>query len=153
MCNHLAVPRDLPRLVIDTDVLVAAMLGTGAANHLLGEVLEGRFQPVMSAALFAEHEAVLVRETLFRRCRLTAEERGELLDIYLARSRWTRIYFMWRPNLGDEADNHLVELAVASSARAIVTRNRRDLRGAELKFDNLAVLTPAECLRRPTWLP
>ena len=90
---------------------------------------------------------------LFGRCRLSAAERGELLDIYLARCRWTRIYFLWRPNLGDEADNHLVELAVAGSAQAIVTRNRRDFRGAELKFENLAVLTPAECLRRQTWQP
>ena len=56
---------------------------------------------------------------------------------YFARCRWTRIYFLWRPNLRDESDNHLVELAVAG--------------GAELKFENLAVLTPAECLRRKTW--
>src|SRR6266513_5375089 len=50
---------------------------------------------------------------LFARCRLSAAEREELFDIYLARCRWTRIYFLWRPNLRDESDNHLVELAVA----------------------------------------
>ena len=38
-------------------------------------------------------------------------------------------------------------------AQAIVTRNRRDFRRAELKFENLAVLTPADCLRRTTWQP
>jgi predicted nucleic acid-binding protein len=143
----------VPRIVLDTDVLVAAMLGVGAANRLVGAVLEGGFEPVMGPALYAEHEAVMGRAALFSRCRLSAAERGELLDIYLARCRWTRIYFLWRPNLGDEADNHLVELAVAGSAQAIVTRNRRDFRGAELKFQNLAVLTPAECLRRQTWQP
>lgn len=148
-----AVPRTVPRIVLDTDVLVAAMLGAGAANRLLGAVLEGRFDPVMGPALFAEHEAVLGREALFGRCRLSAAERGELFDIYLARCRWTRIYFLWRPNLGDEADNHLVELAVAAGAQTVVTRNKRDFRGAELKFDNLAVLTPAECLRREPWQP
>ena len=76
-----------------------------------------------------------------------------MFDIYAAACRWTRIYFLWRPNLRDESDNHLVELAVAGNAQAIVTRNKRDLKGAELKFDDLAVLTPAECLRRKTWLP
>jgi len=70
-----------------------------------------------------------------------------------ARCRWTRIYFLWRPNLRDEADNHLVELAVAGGAQAVVTRNKRDFRAAELKFENLAALTPAECLRRTTWQP
>ena len=147
------MPRNAIRIVVDTDVLVAAMLGSGAANRLVGEVLQGRFEPVLSPALYAEHEAVLARDTLFRKCRLTVAEREELFDIYVARCRWTRIYFLWRPNLGDEADNHLVEVAVAGAAQAIVTRNKRDFRAAELKFDNLAVLTPVECLRRPTWLP
>ena len=144
---------NVPRIAIDTDVFVAALLGEGAANRLVGAVLEGTFEPVMGPALFAEHEAVMGRTALFARCRLPAAEREELLDIYASRCRWTRIYFLWRPNLRDEADNHLVELAVAASAQAIVTRNRRDFAGAELKFDNLAVLTPAECLRRKTWLP
>ena len=143
----------VPRIVLDTDVLIAAMLGEGAANRLVGAVLEGRFQPLMGPALYVEHEAVLGRAALFARCRLSAAEREEMFDIYAAACRWTRIYFLWRPNLRDESDNHLVELAVAGSAQAIVTRNKRDLRGAELKFDDLAVLTPAECLRRWTWLP
>jgi putative PIN family toxin of toxin-antitoxin system len=149
MCNHGPVPR----IALDTDVLVAAMLGAGAASRLVGAVLEGRFEPLMGPALYAEHEAVLARGRLFARCRLSAAEREELLDIYLARCRWTRIYFLWRPNLRDESDNHLVELAVAGGAQAIVTRNRRDFRGAELRFENLAVLTPAEALRRTTWQP
>ena len=149
MCNHCPVPR----IALDTDVLVAAMLGAGAASRLVGAVLEGRFEPLMGPALYAEHEAVLARERLFSRCRLSAAEREELLDIYLARCRWTRIYFLWRPNLRDESNNHLVELAVAGGAQAIVTRNKRDFRGAELGFENLAVLTPAECLRRTTWQP
>jgi putative PIN family toxin of toxin-antitoxin system len=143
----------VPRIALDTDVLVAAMLGAGAANRLLGAVLEGRFEPLMGPALFAEHEAVMQRAGLFERCRLSPAEREELLDIYLARCRWTRIYFLWRPNLRDESDNHLVELAVAGGAQAIVTRNRRDFRDAELKFEDLAVLTPAECLRRKAWQP
>lgn len=142
---------DVPRIALDTDVLVAAMLGAGAANRVVGAVLEGRFEPLMGPALYAEHEAVMGRTALFARCRLSAAEREELLDIYFARCRWTRIYFLWRPNLRDESDNHLVELAVAGGAEAVVTRNTRDFRGAELKFENLAVLTPAECLRRTTW--
>lgn len=107
----------------------------------------------MGPALYAEHESVLARAGLFTRCRLSAAERAQLFDIYLARCRWTRIYFLWRPNLPDESDNQIVELAVAGGAQAIVTRNKRDFRAAELRFENLAVLTPAECLRRKTWQP
>lgn len=143
----------MPRIAIDTDVFIAAILGRGSANSLLAAVLEGGFEPVMGPALYAEHESVLGRPALFIRCRLSAAERDELFDIYMARCRWTRVYYLWRPNLRDETDNHLIELAVAAGAEAIVTRNKRDFRGAELKFENLAVLTPAECLRRKTWLP
>lgn len=46
----------------------------------------------------------------------------------------------------DEADNHLVELALAGGAAGIVTHNVRDLGRGELVFDQLRVLTPAQCL-------
>ena len=80
--------------------------------------------------------------------RLSAAERSELLDIFLATCRWTRIYYGWRPNLRDEGDNHLVELAVAGGASHIVTHNLRDLKDMQLKFPGLAVATPTQLLAR-----
>jgi predicted nucleic acid-binding protein len=96
--------------------------------------------------LFAEHEDVMGRQSLFVRARLNAKEREELFDIYLATCRWTRIYFRWRPNLRDESDNHLIELAVAGGASHVITRNVRDFRFAQLRFPDLAVVTPAQFL-------
>lgn len=60
--------------------------------------------------------------------------------------RWVTVYYGWRPNLPDEADNHLIELALAGGAAAIVTHNLRDVRGGELRLGSLRVLTPAQCL-------
>lgn len=135
------------RVVIDMDVFVAALLGTGAANALVAACLEGKLFPLMGAALFSEYEDVLGRERLFLKCRLSSAERDEVFDIFLSRCQWTRIYYSWRPNLADEGDNHLIELAVAGGATAIVTRNVRDLQRAQLRFPGLAVMTPAQCLR------
>jgi len=59
----------------------------------------------MGAALINEYEAVLSRGALFKKCVLTAEEREELLDAFLSVCRWTRIYYLWRPNLPDDEDN------------------------------------------------
>ena len=58
------------------------------------------------------------------------------------------VYYLWRPNLPDEGDNHILELAVAGGAESIVTQNIRDFRRSELRFPGIAVLTPEEFLQR-----
>jgi predicted nucleic acid-binding protein len=108
----------------------------------------------MGAALYAEYESLLSREPLFRRCILDGSQREAVLDAFLSVCRWTVIYFSWRPNLRDEADNHLVELAVAGGASAVVTKNARDFRSAELHFPGLRMLQPEELLKELTpWVP
>jgi putative PIN family toxin of toxin-antitoxin system len=134
-------------VVIDTDVLVAGVRGSGHANRVLRLCLEGRFQPLIGAALLTEYEDLMTRESIWRSARLAAAERETFLDIFLSICQWTRIYYAWRPNLGDEADNHLIELAVAGQAEYLVTRNVRDLRGGELKFPRLSVVTPTQLLK------
>jgi len=101
----------------------------------------------MGAALSAEYDDVLGRDELFELCRPNLAERNELLDIFLAAFIWTRIYYAWRPNLPDEADNHLVELAVAGGARFVVRRNLRAVAGMELKFPGLRVVSPEDFLK------
>lgn len=134
-------------IVLDTNVFIDACLGTGASNAVVAACLQGRHTPLMAAALPAEYEDVLGRESLFEACRLSAPEREGLFDIFLASCRWTRIYYAWRPNLRDEGDNHLVELAVAGCAEYIVTRNIRDLKGMELRFPHIRIVTPEEFLQ------
>lgn len=135
------------RVVLDTNIFIGACLGVGAARKVVAACLKGDLQPLMGEALFNEMEGVLGRSELFETCRLTQSERANLLDIYSVRCEWVRIYFTWRPNLRDEADNHLIELAVAGSANAIVTRNLKDFRLAELKFQGIRVCDPEQILR------
>ena len=134
-------------LVLDTNVLVAAVLrGGGGARAVLRAWLRERYQPVLGPALLAEYEDVLGRPELFAESALSARERGELFDGLMSRCRWVEVFYAWRPNLPDEADNHLIELAVAAQADVIVTRNLRDVARGELKFPTLRVLTPEQCL-------
>jgi putative PIN family toxin of toxin-antitoxin system len=135
------------RVVIDTNVFVGACMGVGASNAVVRACLEHRLVPLMGVALLTEFEATLSRDELFARSRLDAAERSTLLDTFLALCEWTRVYFLWRPNLKDESDNHLIELAVAGDADVVVTRNLRDLRGAELRFEPLRILSPEDFLK------
>ncbi len=134
-------------IVVDTNVFIGACLGMGASSTVVADCIRGTHAPLMGATLLAEYEAVLSRAAVFRKSRLSASEREELLDIFLASCRWTRIYFGWRPNLRDASDDHLIELAVAGNASHIVTRNLRDLRQGELRFPQIMACTPERFLK------
>jgi len=123
-------------------------MGSGAASEVIAGCFRGEHRPLMGTALFAEYIDVVNRESLFKKCHLNKNERDELLDIFLSCCRWTEIYYGWRPNLRDEGDNHLIELAVAGQAQCIVTRNIKDLRSGELLFPKILLLTPEEFLHR-----
>lgn len=134
-------------LVIDTNVFVAALRsGGGASRQVLRRCLDGSYRPLFSNALWLEYEDLLARPVWTDQT--TAEERTQVLAALAAAGQWVKIYYGWRPNLRDEGDNHLIELAIAGAARAIVTHNIGDLRGGELRWTNLLVLTPSQCLEQ-----
>ncbi len=101
----------------------------------------------MGTALFHEYEDVMLRSDPMRKSLLRPEERQTLFEAFLSVCEWVKVYFLWRPNLPDEGDNHLLELAIAGGADTIVTNNVRDVRRGELSFPNLQILTPAEFLK------
>ena len=97
---------------MDTNVFVAATSSaSGASREVLRRCLSGRYEPLMGQALFAEYESVLARSEPFLRSPISDRERDALLAALISRCTWVRVYYLWRPNLPDEADNHLVELA------------------------------------------
>ena len=132
-------------VVIDTNVLVAGLRsGGGASRAVLRRALAGGLQPLFGNALWMEDQDLLGRPVWGDAT--TVDERRDVLAALARQGRWVTVYYGWRPNLPDEADNHLIELALAGGAQAIVTHNLRDLRGGELRLGNLRVLTPAQCL-------
>lgn len=136
------------RIVADTNVLVSACIGQGPASKVIEACFDGRFIPFMSGPLLMEYRDVLSRTEPFLHARLNAQERTALLEIFLSRCHWRTAYFKWRPNLVDEGDNHLLELAISANAHILVTSNIRDFGRAELKFPHIRIETPETAARR-----
>ena len=136
-------------VVVDTNVFVSAIMSrNGAARQVLRLCLQGSLTPLMGNALFSEFEDVCSRDQLFDPMLISRSERDILLDAFLSCCRWVTIYFLWRPNLRDEADNHVLELAIAGDAACVITANKRDFVKGELKFGTLDILSPVEFLQR-----
>ena len=135
-------------IVVDTSVLVSALIGSrGASREVLRKCLAGEYKPLISNALFAEYEDVISRDRVKNACPLSDKETRELVNAFYGTCKWVSIYFLWRPDLQDENDNFLVELAVAGNAEKIFTYNIQDLEDAELKFRDLKIVKPEQLMR------
>ena len=138
----------ITKVVIDTSVFISALIGQkGASRELIRRCLIGDYQPLMGNALFCEYESVLTRAVIIDQCPLSKAEISALLSAFLSVSKWIAIYYTWRPNLKDEADNHIIELAVAGNAQTIATHNIKDFKNTELLFPDLKIVKPEALLR------
>lgn len=134
-------------VVIDTNVFISALMKADSApRQVLRMCLQQEVIPLMGTALFHEYEEVMSRQHLFTSCTLSESERKELLSDFISVCHWMSVYYLWRPNLPDESDNHLVELAMAGNASHIITGNTKDLVGGELLFPSFSVHTPRQFL-------
>lgn len=138
----------MDKVVIDTSILISALIGkTGPSREILRQCLLGQLTPLISNTLFLEYEAIQHRPNIADLCPLTNDEKKRLFMAYYHVCQWTQIHYLWRPNIKDEAENFLIELAVAGNARYLITNNIRDFQHAELTFPDLKIITPENLLQ------
>jgi putative PIN family toxin of toxin-antitoxin system len=107
------------RIVIDTNVLVAASRSRlGASHKLIGMLPDPRFQPAVSVTLYLEYLDVLLRPQNIVPGK-TAQNALSFIRRFLAISHRQGIHFSWRPTLRDPNDDFLLELAIASQVRIL----------------------------------
>ncbi len=130
-------------IVLDTNVLVSALKSSnGASYKLLSLIDNSDFQLNISVPLFLEYEAVTLRN-----CLKLPLRKADILDIlnYVSKvSNKREIFFLWRPYLKDPKDDLVLEVAVESQSKIIVTYNKKDFVGVD-KF-GIKVLNPKEFL-------
>lgn len=136
------------RIVVDTNVVIGALIGKEySANRKLLELCFSReFQPLINYTLFTEYEDIINRPSILGLCKRSNEEINILFDGFLSTCELVKIYYLWRPNLVDEDDNYLIELAIAGNAKILVTHNIKDFSRSQLKFPQLQIKQPKEII-------
>ena len=120
----------IPRVVIDTNVVVAGLRSRrGASFRLLSEVGKKRFEIALSVPLVLEYEDALHRHASVTK--LNADDVDAFLDYFCSVAHLQKIFYLWRPLLPDPKDDLLLELAIAAGCQSIITFNRRDFSGAD----------------------
>ena len=137
----------LVRLVVDTNVVVAAFRSTsGASNALLRQAASGAIKLLCSTALFLEYEAVLGRPEVRVATGHSLEDVESTMNAIAAVAEPVDVYFRTRPILRDPNDEMVLEVASNGDADYIVTHNLKDFAPAlEL---GIAVAAPKEILKR-----
>lgn len=134
---------DKPRIVIDTNAVVAALRSKrGASQRLFDLIDRGKFEVHLSIPLCFEYEEVCAR----------------LVDEGFHTERDIAVFLKYGclsspPNLfslasflNDPDDDMVLELAVASRCSHIVTFNEADFRHVEQQF-GIRIVTPKAFLR------
>ncbi len=136
------------RLVLDTNVVVAAMRSpSGASAAILRAARRAEVVLVANVALAIEYQAICLRPEHVRAADLTVEGVGVFLDAVIAMIEPVETHFVWRPQLRDPEDEFVLEAAVNGGATAIITFNGRDFGDAPARF-GIDVLTPSRAFRR-----
>lgn len=138
------------RIVLDTDVIVAALRSPGGASAaVLKAVRRGKLTLLASVPLFIEYEAVCMRAEHRHAAQLSIAEVRVFLDTLAAIVEPITTYYLWRPKLRDPTDEMVLEAAVNGSADVLASFNARHFGPTPAEF-GIQLLTPSETLRRIT---
>ncbi len=132
------------RIVLDTSVLIAAARSRqGASFALISSLPNPQFEFALSVSLYTEWQAVLTRPEHLPPGMLASDAQAYLR--YLASiAHLQEVYYLWRPFLRDPNDDMVLECAVASGSRYLVTHNLKDF--ARIGELGVTAITPANFL-------
>ena len=136
------------KYLLDTCIIISALRSKKGASHfLLRKAIMKQLPIIMHFKLLAEYHDVLTRPDIISSLIYTHEEIEKILIGLINVAEEVNPPFSWRPNLKDEKDNFLIEIAVTSQPCTIITHNIKDLLQGELLFPAIFVKQPQEVIR------
>src|SRR5262245_19454979 len=114
------------RVILDTNVLVAALRSDmGASYAIVSQLPSERFQMALTVPLYLQYQDVLTRPEHMTGAS-TRDEIRNFLHYLCSIAHRQRVFFLWRSWLKDPRDDMVLEAAVASQSRYIITHNLCD---------------------------
>jgi putative PIN family toxin of toxin-antitoxin system len=136
------------RLVLDTDVVVAAMRSpSGASAAVIRAVRNRQVNLLLSVPLALEYEAVCKQAQHRRAAGLSDRQVEIFLNAIIAMAEPVETHFLWRPQLRDPNDEMVLEAAINGGADALVTLNLRDFGTVPQRF-GVDLLLPRAAIGR-----
>ena len=116
-------------IVVDANVVLAAMRsGNGASHLLVRKMITGEVPFAISTAVVLEYEDVLKRPGILGPAPwIGLSDIDAILDALVAKATLASPFFRFRPFLGDPKDDLYIECALAAGADTIVTSDRHFL--------------------------
>ncbi len=127
------------RLVLDTNVLIAAFISRGVCNELLEHCVLYH-EVVLSEFILAE-----LREKLTEKFTFTLREADAVVRLLMSRSEIVSAPPLAAPVSRDPDDDNIISTAATGRCDCIITGDR-DLLELE-KVDDIAVVSPADFWR------
>lgn len=135
--------RNKTKVVLDTNVVISAIVFGGVPKEVLGLVLKGEFVGVTSMTLMAELSEVVHKKFPFKKLDLEYLEELMKSDFEVVNPRSSL------KAVRDDDDNRVLEAAVAGDCQYVVTGDE-DLLALE-DYKKIKILTPAEFLSEEVW--
>jgi putative PIN family toxin of toxin-antitoxin system len=136
---NIATADNLLKAVLDTNILVSAIIFGGHPRHILQKVIEGEVVAVTSKFLIAELSDVLVKKFDFFK-----EQTDATLSLLL------KHFLIVAPTkpiniLDDKADNRVLEAALEAKVKFIITGDKGLLKLKE--FKGVRIVSPTNFLK------
>ena len=134
------------RVVLDTNVVASALLWGGSPEQLIEAAGDGRLALLTSEALLAELAGILERAKFAAKLTAKNTSTTEIVARYRELTETIEAPPIEASALRDPDDAAVLACAVAAHADAIVSGD--DDLHALGHFQNIPILTPAQCLQR-----
>jgi len=134
------------RVVLDTNVVVSALIGKGGPKRILEAVFSGKATVCLSVVTFAEYVEVLsrpkfARYTEFSEAAVPTLKHLRSLALFVEPTRHVSI-------CADPDDDKFLELALETRAAYLITGNKKHFPSESYRSIN--IVSPAEFLKLQT---